>query len=363
MRAAAGQEVDVQDVTTTRAVPSTPDSSRSLHRSWAPVPRQLLVAVVGVVIYFGVRGRTEGNVDQAVQNARWVIDVERTLGINIEAHVQAWGRDFDVFVAVVNWIYIWGHWPVIASTLLWLVVLHPAAYVVTRNAMLLSGAFGMVVFALFPLAPPRLMDLGLLDTVTERSSSYRVLQPPGFVNQYAAMPSLHMGWDLLIGMAIVGSAGALWLRVLGGLLPMLMGWAVVATANHYVVDLVAGVLLVLVCHAVASRWAERKDRFGPRNVPMRACWQRSGTVTGRQGPSTRWARALVAGLALPEAGAWLQEQGGCHGSAGPVDRVQAGRRRCRRVGPLQGGAALGGVVRRRGGCRLADRPCLGPHRS
>ena len=248
--------------TTTPADPSTPDTSRPLRGSWAAVPRQLLFVVLGVVIYFGVRGRTEGNVDRAVQNARWIVDVERALGINVEAQVQAWGRGSDAFVAAVNWIYIWGHWPVIAATLLWLVVRHPAAYVVTRNAMLLSGAFGMVVFALFPLAPPRLMNLGLLDTVTAYSSSYRVLQPPGFVNQYAAMPSLHMGWDLLIGMAIVGSAGSLWLRALGWLLPVLMGWAVIATANHYVVDLVAGVLLVLVCHAVASTSAPYRIEKG-----------------------------------------------------------------------------------------------------
>jgi hypothetical protein len=242
-------------ITTTRANLSTPDHFGLERRSWAAVPRELLVVVLGVLIYFGVRGRTEGNVDRAVQHARWVIDFERSLGINVEAHVQAWGRGSDAFVSVVNWIYIWGHWPVIAVTLLWLVVRHPARYVVTRNAMLLSGAFGMVVFALFPLAPPRLMDLGLLDTVTEYSSSYRVLQPPGFVNQYAAMPSLHMGWDLLIGMAIVGSAGSLLMRAFGALLPVLMAWAVIATANHYVVDLVAGVVLVLVCHAVVSRRA------------------------------------------------------------------------------------------------------------
>ncbi len=271
----------MQDVTTTtRADPSTPDTSRPLRGSWAAVPRQLLVVVLGVVIYFGVRGRTEGNVDRAVQNARWVVDAERALGINVEAHVQAWGRGSDAFVAVVNWIYIWGHWPVIAVTLLWLVMRHPATYVVTRNAMLLSGAFGMVVFAFIPLAPPRLMDLGLLDTVTAYSSSYRVLQPPGFVNQYAAMPSLHMGWDLLIGTAIVGSAGSLWLRALGGLLPVLMGRAVIATANHYVVDLVAGVLLVLVCHAVASRMAALRSR-GSAVVP----WQR--TRWRRGAPSRR----------------------------------------------------------------------------
>ena len=97
--------------------------------------------------------------------------------------------------------------------------------------MLLSGAIGMVIFALWPVAPPRLADLGLVDTVTEYSRSYRVLQPPAFTNQYAAMPSLHMGWDLLIGLAIIVAASRLWVRVIGGLLPVLMGWAVVATAE------------------------------------------------------------------------------------------------------------------------------------
>jgi hypothetical protein len=208
-----------------------------------------------------------------------VVDLERELGIDVEARVQAWGRGSDALVSVVNWIYIWGHWPVIAVTLLWLVVRHPARYVVTRNAMLLSGAIGMVVFALFPLAPPRLMHLGLLDTVTEYSSSYRVLQPPGFVNQYAAMPSLHMGWDLLIGMAIVASASSLWLRVLGGLLPVLMGWAVIATANHYVVDLVAGVGLVLACHAIASRRLRNTGALGRPRVQSHGHEVRSHTDT------------------------------------------------------------------------------------
>jgi hypothetical protein len=288
----------VQDVTTTtRPDRSTPERFREKGRSWAAVPRELLVAVLGVLIYFGVRGRTEGNVDRAVQNARGVVDVERALGINVEAQVQGWGQGSDWFVSVVNWIYIWGHWPVISMTLLWLVVRHPATYVVTRNAMLLSGASGMVVFAVFPLAPPRLMDLGLLDTVTEYSSSYRVLQPPGFVNQYAAMPSLHMGWDLLIGMAIVGSAGSLWLRALGALLPALMGWAVIATANHYVVDLVAGVVLVLVCHAVASRRAQHhgvSDRRSERPRPA-GYRQRSGAMAADDvAPSRTFASTVTA---------------------------------------------------------------------
>ena len=67
-----------------------------------------------------------------------------------------------------------------------------------------------------------------------------MLQPPLFTNQYAAMPSLHAGWDLLVGMAIVAAASSVWLRAIGFILPMLMALAVVFTANHYILDVVAG---------------------------------------------------------------------------------------------------------------------------
>ena len=98
----------------------------------------------------------------------------------------------------------------------------------------------MVIFVSYPVAPPRLADLGLIDTVTQRSQAYRVLQPPDFVNQYAAMPSLHAGWDLLIGMSIVAAASTVWLRTVGFAMPVLMAFSVVVTANHYIVDVVAG---------------------------------------------------------------------------------------------------------------------------
>jgi len=189
-------------------------------RDWRAVPRELAVVGGGAVVYFGVRGLTEGNVAAANRNAGRLFEVEEALGIDVEKTVQEPVARSDTFTAVVNWIYIWGHWPVIIATLLWLVLSHPAVYARTRNAMLLSGAVGMVVFALWPVAPPRLADLGLVDTVTEYSRSYRVLQPPAFTNQYAAMPSLHVGWDLLIGLAIVVAASRLWVRAIGVLLQL-----------------------------------------------------------------------------------------------------------------------------------------------
>jgi membrane-associated phospholipid phosphatase len=102
----------------------------------------------------------------------------------------------------------------------------------------------------------------MVDTVTRTSESYRVLQPPLFTNQYAALPSLHSGWDLLVGMSIVAAASSVWLRAIGFILPMLMALAVVFTANHYILDVVAGISLVLVAHAGAlalERWRQRRS--------------------------------------------------------------------------------------------------------
>ena len=165
-----------------------------------------------------------------------------------------------------NWVYIWGHWPVILVTMLWLALHHRWAFLRLRDAMLVSGSLGLVVFVTYPVAPPRLVDAGLVDTVTESSYSYRLLQPPNFVNQYAAMPSLHAGWDLLVGISIATAGSTLLVRALGWVLPPLMTLAVVATANHYVVDVVAGMALALLGYVAALLLERRRARRAPRTL-------------------------------------------------------------------------------------------------
>jgi len=212
---------------------------------------QAALVAAGIFVYFRVRGLTEGSEDVAVRHAHDIASLERHLGIDVEEAVQAPVETSEAAEALANWVYIWGHWPVIIVTMVWLAWHHRDVFLRLRNGMLVSGGLGLVIFATYPVAPPRLAELGLVDTVTRSSDSYRVLQPPAFVNQYAAMPSLHYGWDLLVGMAIVTAATTTWLRVVGWVLPVLMAWAVVATANHFVLDVVAGAALALVGHLAA----------------------------------------------------------------------------------------------------------------
>jgi hypothetical protein len=229
-------------------------------RRWRAVLRELAYVTSGVVLYFGIRGLTVANADVAVRHAHDIVTFERGLGVYIEPSMQDLVDDAHWLTTLMNWVYIWGHWPVIGLTLLWLVLEHPGGYRVTRNAMLTSGALGLVVFALFPVAPPRLADLGLIDTVTTYSSAYRVLQPQAFVNQYAAMPSLHVGWDLLIGIALFTHGQHRAIRITGVALPFLMAVSVLATANHYLADVVAGIALVLVSREVVGKLQQPRDQ-------------------------------------------------------------------------------------------------------
>ena len=217
------------------------------------------LVTLGIFVYFRVRGLTEGAVDTAVAHARDIAALEQRLGIDVETAAQGPVDRSPVAEALINWIYIWGHWPVIVATMIWLAWRHRRVFLRLRDGMLVSGAIGLIIFASYPVAPPRLADGDVIDTVTRSSDSYRVLQPPAFVNQYAAMPSLHSGWDLLVGIAIVTAATTVWLRGIGVLLPVAMLLAVVATGNHFVLDVVAGVALALLGHLVALRLERWRD--------------------------------------------------------------------------------------------------------
>lgn len=251
------------------------------HRSGAA--RQVLLLASAVAVYFGVRHVTGGSAPEAERNAGWLVDLERSLGLFFERDLQRFALDVDGMQTVVNWIYIYGHWPVIGSVLAWLAWRRRDAFFVYRNALLISGIVGMVIVATFPVAPPRLMDLGLLDTVTLHSESYRVLQPKSFTNQYAAMPSFHVGWDMLMGIALIREGRTWWLRLAGQLLPVLMLLSVVVTGNHYFLDAVVGDTIVLASLWLATTLSGRSRRAAAAEVLEAP----AGTLAGRPGQGDR----------------------------------------------------------------------------
>ncbi|MGE0027722.1 MAG: phosphatase PAP2 family protein [Thermoleophilia bacterium] len=235
------------------AVLPTPAPRARTFPGWRPLLVQFLLIVGAALCYFAVRGLTQSSTGAAVDNARALVRLEGRLGIGWEHAAQSLVIDHETLVRIVNAVYMYGHWPVIALTLGLLFARAPDRFYLLRNAMFVSGAIGLVLFALIPVAPPRLGVLDLVDTVTRGTSEYRTLQPPGLINRYAALPSLHFGWNLLVGIVVWHATRNRWLRAAAVAVPVAMAFAVVATANHYVIDVVAGGVVALVGLAIATR--------------------------------------------------------------------------------------------------------------
>ncbi|WP_051425524.1 phosphatase PAP2 family protein [Jiangella gansuensis] len=203
--------------------------------------RELVLLGTAALLYSLVRGISSDRVDAAFRHAEEVISFERSLGIDVETGMQGLILDHGWAIDLANGVYIYGFWPVLVLTLLWLIVRRPVAYPFYRNAVLATGAFSLVIFAFYPLAPPRFLPWhGYVDTITLHATTYREMNSPTFVNEYAAMPSLHFGWILLLGIALVALARPLAVRILGATMPVLMFAAIVLTGNHYVVDALVG---------------------------------------------------------------------------------------------------------------------------
>jgi len=220
---------------------------RALRRSWRG-PHEIALFAAAYLTYFGVRALTEGGIPRAVVNARDLFRLEHAVRVDWERPAQSVILHSTTLRGAVDAIYIYGHWPVLIVGGVLLFNLARPQYFRLRNVCLLSGAIGLVIFAVFPVAPPRLAGLGFVDTITMHAHGYRTVMPPSLVNEYAAMPSFHAGWNLMLGIALFRATSKLALRMLAAALPLAMGFATVATANHFVLDVLAGCAIVVLSY-------------------------------------------------------------------------------------------------------------------
>jgi membrane-associated phospholipid phosphatase len=215
--------------------------------------RELFAITAAALVYAGVRVLTEGDTSAAEANGRRILHLERVLHIHWEPTLQSQVLAHEWLAQLANWFYIWGFWPVLAGSALFLYARHRDTYVLLRNAVFISGLIGFVFFALLPVAPPRLVDPSLVDTIREHTTWYRTMQPVRLTNQYAAMPSLHVGWSVLVGVALARAIRRPAAYAFGVLMPTAMALTVIVTANHYVTDVVAGAAVAAVALALAAR--------------------------------------------------------------------------------------------------------------
>ena len=221
---------------------------------------EIVLIASALPIYYLVRGITQTQVDDAVGRGVDIIEMERSLGIFWEVEMQSWILGYDWLVRFLNAFYLFGHLPVIAILAVWMYFWHRPQYLIMRNAFLLSGAIALFFYVNFPTAPPRLLPdhlgFGFVDTVFEEHGEGRPLTPSWFVNEYAAFPSMHIGWNLLVGIAVWMASKNPFVRAFAILMPVLMFTDIILTGNHYFLDAFAGTLVMLVGLGIAlgGRW-------------------------------------------------------------------------------------------------------------
>lgn len=224
---------------------------------WWDVGEIALVAL-GFLLYFLVRGAVIDRTGDALYHARRVIEFQSQLGLWIEPAFQAWVVETRLVTRTMNFVYFWFDFPLIIGVGLLLFWRSRANYTLLRDALLISGAFALILYWTFPVAPPRyLTEWGFVDTLEQHANlSYQAQSMRPFVNPFAAVPSLHVGWSALLAVVTFRATRRLVYRVAVVVLFVLQALAVVATANHFLFDGVAGLLVCAPAFGIAL-WLQR----------------------------------------------------------------------------------------------------------
>jgi membrane-associated phospholipid phosphatase len=228
--------------------------------------RELFLFLGAYLVYSASRYVSVGDLTTATGHAEWIVDLQGSIGVNIEASVQK-ALDGTAIIWLLNNLYLAAQIIVVPGTLIWLYRRNHELYVKLRNTVLATWLIAIPIYALFPVAPPRLAGIGMLDTITagggvRLDSSLTT----SFYNELAAVPSLHAGFALAVAVALAASFRHPVAKVLAWSWAPLIGLAVVATGNHFVFDIAAG-LVVTVAGYVVGNAVDRK--FAGRARPWR----------------------------------------------------------------------------------------------
>ncbi|MET9557024.1 phosphatase PAP2 family protein [Streptomyces sp. NPDC006645] len=249
---------------------------------------EILLIAVSYWIYSLVRNAVPEQKAEALRNADWIWHAERTLGLNFEEAVNHAVNSVTWLVVAMNYYYATLHFIVTIAVLVWLYRRHPGRYAASRLILFATTAVALLGYYLYPLAPPRLMPGGhFIDTVqvhetwgSMASGNFKAVS-----NQYAAMPSMHIGWSLWCGLTIFALAKAPWAKILGLLYPTATLIVIVATANHFWLDAVGGMVCLAFGFAVSYAWYGALPHQLPRYIKddrPRRRWLRRPGLWGRR---------------------------------------------------------------------------------
>ncbi|MFG3041263.1 phosphatase PAP2 family protein [Streptomyces sp. NPDC048330] len=220
-----------------------------------PLLRELLLVTALFLVYKFGRLFANGHEARAFRNADRVWDAERAIHLPGEGTIQQLLLHGEPLIRAANTYYAAVHFPATLAFLAWLYWRRPAHYVWSRQVLALVTGAALALHLLMPLAPPRMLAAsGLVDTARVYGPSVYGATPEtdSMANQFAAMPSLHFGWALMVAVGLIVATRSRW-RALWLLHPLLTLLVIVGTANHYWFDaLAAAALLGLALLAVRA---------------------------------------------------------------------------------------------------------------
>jgi membrane-associated phospholipid phosphatase len=228
---------------------------RFLPRGYADLGRQLLIWFGFLLAYQVARGIADRDPAEAFANGWKVIDIEQRLTGLEELTLQGWTQSSQFLETIVSWTYWNSEFTVIGLALLWVYLRRNEAFTRFRNTILLANVIGLIGYVLLPTAPPRFFTtIGFEDTLAQFGG---LNHGSGLIelasNPYAAMPSLHAADALIAGVILATVVRRPLFKALWLLWPLWVWFAVMATGNHFWLDVFAGVILAAAAMAFVYR--------------------------------------------------------------------------------------------------------------
>ena len=248
-------------------------------RRWLSVRHSLGLEAALLVTLYGVyelaRGLVVGNTREADGHADQVVALERLLHLFVERRVQHAADALPDLAGLLGVAYLTLHLAVTAVVLLWLHQRRPTAFPFVRTTLLVASALALVGFLAYPTAPPRLAGIGIADTVSNGHVNLNHGLVSSLYNPYAAVPSMHVGYALIVAISLLRYGRGRLVRTLGALYPAFVLLVVVATGNHFFLDAAAGALVAVIAIAAASLLTRATARNAPIALPAREVLPRS----------------------------------------------------------------------------------------
>ena len=233
--------------------------ARVLPHGWLDALRQVSLFVAAYLAYKLVRGLVEGDANAAFAHARDLISIERGMHLFVEPSIQAWASGSHFVMVLASWLYVNAQTSVTIAALLYLYLMRNRSFYFVRNMFMIAMAIALVGYVVYPTAPPRFMpEWGFTDSVarfTGIPADDATIN--ALYNPFAAVPSMHVGFALMLGLPLARLVKTRVLKVVWLLYPLIVTFVVVSTGNHWWLDAFLGAATAAVSAYVADRLLAR----------------------------------------------------------------------------------------------------------